>query len=81
MAVLIAEFSGHQPVTATFNLGEKKGAAQVEFAPVMPGKATAQLTAYNAHISKLNLAKRFPLNKVLLKRCAGGSGTGAAPAR
>src|SRR5688572_11569171 len=30
LAVLITEFSGHQPVTATFNLGEKKGAAQVE---------------------------------------------------
>ena len=79
MAVLITEFSGHQPVIATFNLGEKKGAAQVEFAPVMPGTGTAQLKAYNARISKLNLAKRFPLNKVLLKRCAGGSG--AAPAK
>lgn len=81
MAVLITEFSGHQPVSATFNLGERKGTAQVEFSPVMPGKATAQLTPYNAHISKLNLAKRFPLNKVLLKKCAGGSGAGAAPAR
>jgi hypothetical protein len=79
MAVLITEFSGHQPVIAMFNYGEKKGAAQVEFSPVMPGTATAQLKAYNAHISKLNLAKRFPLNKVLLKKCAGGSG--AAPAR
>ena len=69
MAVLITEFNGHQTVTASFNYGEKKGAAQVEFAPVMPGTATAQLKAYNAHISKLNLAKRFPLNKVLLKKC------------
>lgn len=72
MAVLFTEFSGHQPVIATFNLGEKKGAAQVEFASVTPGTATAQLKAYNPHISKLNLAKRFPLNKVLLKKCAGG---------
>ena len=72
MAVLITEFSGQQPSTATFNLGEKKGAAQVDFSPVMPGQATPQLTAYNARISKLNLAKRFPLNKVLLKKCAGG---------
>ena len=76
MAVLLTEFSGDQPVTATFNVGEKKGTAQVEFAPVMPGKATAQLAKYNAHISKLNLAKRFPLNKVPLKRCVG-----AAPAK
>jgi len=79
MAVLITEFSGQQPVTATFNLAEKKGVAQVEFAPVMPGKSNAQLNAYNARISKLNLARRFPLNKELLKKCAGGSG--AAPAR
>ena len=65
MAVLITEFDGHQPVTASFNYGEEKGAAQVEFAPVMPGTATA----YNAHISKLNLARRFPLNKVPLRKC------------
>jgi hypothetical protein len=71
MAVLITEFSGHQPVTITFNLGEKKGVAQIEFAPVMPGSLTAQGKAYNAHIAKLNLAKRFALNKVLLKKCAG----------
>ena len=79
MAVLITEFSGHQPVTATFNSGEKKGVAQVEFSPVMPGTPTAQLKAYNARISQLNLAKRFPLNNVLLKKCTGGSG--AMPAR
>jgi len=79
MAVLITEFSGHQPVIVSFNFGEKKGAAQIEFSPVMPGNATAQSRAYNAHISKLNLARRFPLNKVTLKKCAGGPG--AAPAR
>lgn len=71
MAVLITEFSGHQPVTATFNFGEKKGAAQLEFAPLLRGNANAQMKAYNAHISKLNLAKRFPLDKVALKMCAG----------
>ena len=69
MAVLITEFSGQQPVIATFNVGEKKGAAQLDFAPVMPGKATPPLTAYNARISKLDLARRFPLNKVALKKC------------
>ena len=73
MAVLLTEVSGHQPVTASFNVGEKKGVAQVEFAPVMPGKATPQQKAYNAHISKLNLAKRFPLDKVPLKKCAGAA--------
>ena len=61
---------------ATFNPGEKKAAADVEFSPVMPGKATAQHKAYNAHISKLNLARRFPLDKVVLTKCARG-----APAR
>jgi hypothetical protein len=68
--VAIAEFSGQQPVTAFFNANEKKGAAYVEYSPVMPGNQTAQSKAYNARISKLNLAKRFPLNKVPLKKCA-----------
>jgi hypothetical protein len=70
MAVLITEFNGQQPATATFNVGEKKGTAQVDFSPVMPGNATAQSKTYNSRISKLNLAKRFPLTKVLLKKCA-----------
>jgi len=70
MAVLITEFSGQQLVIVTFNVGEKKGVAQIGFAPVMPGKATAQLTAYNSHISKLALAKRFPLDKAMLRKCA-----------
>ncbi len=72
MAVLITEFSGHQAVTAIFNVGERKGVAQVEFSPVQPAASTAPGKAYNAHISKLNLAKRFPLNKVPLKKCPGG---------
>jgi hypothetical protein len=77
MAVLFTEFSGDQPVIATFNLGEKKGVARADFAPVMPtsGGVTPQLKAYNARISKLNLVKRFPLNKVVLKKC------GDAPAK
>jgi len=70
MAVLLTEFEGDQPVTATFNVREKRGTAQVEFAPVQPGKANAQLARYNAHISKLALAKRFALHQVPLKRCA-----------
>jgi hypothetical protein len=69
MAVLITEFDGQQPVTVIFNVDERKGSARAEFSPVMPGKATAQLSAYNARISKLKLATRFPLDKVLLKRC------------
>ena len=71
MAVLLTEFSGDQPATATFNVGEKRGTAQLDFAPVMPGKGTAQLAKYNAHISRLDLARRFPIDKVLLKRCPG----------
>ena len=74
MAVLLTEFSGDQPAVVTFNVGEKKGAAQVEFAPVMPGKGNAQQAKYNAHISKLNLAKRFPLDKMPLKKCAAAAG-------
>src|SRR5262245_13385108 len=37
MAVLITEFSGHQPVTVIFNLNEKRGVAQADFSPVQPG--------------------------------------------
>jgi len=71
MAVLLTEFSGEQPATVTFNVGEKKGAAVIEFSPVVPGKATPQSAKYNARITKLNLAARFPIAKVTLKRCAG----------
>jgi len=70
MAVLITESNGDQPVTATFNLREKRGVAQVEFAPVLPGKGNAQQAKYNAHMSKLDLARRFPLHQAALKRCA-----------
>lgn len=68
-AVLITEFNGHQPATMVFNAGEKKGVAQVGFSAVTPGKANAQLNAYNARIARLNLARRFPLNNVPLKKC------------
>jgi len=71
MAVAITEFSGHQPAIATFNPDEKKGMALLEFTQVSPGKPNPQLRAYNAHIAKLNLTKRFPLNRVLLKKCPG----------
>jgi hypothetical protein len=69
MAVLITEFSGQQPASVTFNYGEKKGVGFAEFAPVMPGARNAASSAYNAHIQKLNLAKRFPLDKMPLKKC------------
>jgi hypothetical protein len=69
MAVLITEFTGQQPLTATFNVNEKKGVAQVEFAPVQPGASNAQLRTYNARISKLNLARRYPLHALPLKKC------------
>jgi hypothetical protein len=79
MAVLITEFSGHQPVTVIFNLKEKRGVAQIEFAPVQPGATNAQGKLYNAHISKLNLARRFALDKALLKKCAGGTAATPSP--
>jgi hypothetical protein len=73
-AVLITEFDGQQPVTAVFNAGEKQGVAQVSFAPVQPGAAgNALLVAYNKRVTELNLARRFPLHEVPLKKC------GAAP--
>lgn len=68
-AVLITEFKGQQPATATFNAGEEKGVAQVEFSPVQPGRSNPAMAVYNARISGLNLAKRFPLDKVLLRQC------------
>ena len=69
--VAITEFSGHQPVTATFNAGEKKGAGLIEYAPVPASPRTNPAQkAYHARLSKLNLAKRFPLHNVPLKRCA-----------
>jgi hypothetical protein len=71
MAVAITKFNGHQPVTATFNADEKKGAAQLELAQVAPGKPNPQMQAYNAHIAKLNLIKRFPLDRVVMKKCPG----------
>lgn len=77
MAVLITEFDDQQPATMSFNVGEKKGVAQVEFSPLQPGQSNAQLAKYNARVSKLSLAKRFPLNKAPLKKCNGGSGGGA----
>jgi hypothetical protein len=71
-AVLITEFDGQQPVTATFNAAEKKGVAQMGFAPVQPGApSNPQLAAYNKRITQLNLAKRFPLDNVPLKKCTG----------
>lgn len=73
MAVLITESSGNQPVTVLFNLNERKGVAQADFAPVQPGATNPQGKLYNAHISKLNLARRFPLDKVPLKKCTGGT--------
>lgn len=68
-AVLITEFDGHQPVTVTFNAGEKKGVARADFVSVIKGQQTPQMKAYNAHIAKLDLAKRFPIAKVALKKC------------
>jgi hypothetical protein len=69
-AIAITEFSGNQPLLATFNHGEKKGVALVEMAvpgPDRPGAAASN--AMYAYFRKLNLAKRFPLHQVPLKKC------------
>jgi hypothetical protein len=33
-------------------------------------KGSAQQVRYNAHVSKLDLARRFPVHQAPLKRCA-----------
>jgi hypothetical protein len=78
-AVLITEFEGAQPVTATFNLNEKKGVAQLELGVPTPAHpANKVAAASNARLAKLNLRKRFPLQGVTLKRCPAG---GRSPGR
>jgi len=67
-AVAFAEFSGDQPVIATFNASEKKGVAQLAFGEPTPGPGP-MLAALNARYQKLNLVKRFPINKTPLKKC------------
>ena len=70
-AVLITEFEGAQPVTAMFNVNEKKGVAQLELGVPTPAHpANKVAAASNARLAKLGLRKRFPLQDVPLKRCA-----------
>ena len=85
MAVLITEFDGQQPVTASFNVGEKKGVAQVEFAPVMPGGNPSQ-AAYNARINAAQPCEALPpqqgaAQEVRWAQERAADGGGAAPAR
>ena len=47
-AVLITEFEGAQPVTATFNLNEKKGVAQLELGVPTPAHPLAEAHAFVA---------------------------------
>jgi hypothetical protein len=69
-AVLITEFEGAQPVTATFNVEEKKGVAQFELGVPTPAHpANKVAAAHNARLATLNLRKRFPLQAIALKRC------------
>lgn len=80
MAVLITEFDGQQPAMMFFNYKEKKGAGEIEFSPpVKPAPGNAQGAAYNARVTKLSLATRFPVEKQLLKKCAGDAGGAPAP--
>lgn len=69
-AVAITEFDGDQPLFATFNAGEKRGVALMEYSPIVPGPpGNKELTRMQAHLQKLNLAKRFPLGGAMLKKC------------
>ncbi len=72
MAQAITEFDGDQPVQVTFNVGEKKGAAQAELSSPVAGNVNAFGKALNARLAKLNLVKRFPLHQVPLKKCPAG---------
>ena len=72
--VLITEFEGAQPVTAMFNVNEKKGVAQLELGVPTPAHpANKVAAASNARLAKLGLRKRFPLQNVPLKRCPEGA--------
>jgi hypothetical protein len=76
-AVLITELEGAQPVTAMFNVNEKKGVAQLELGVPTPAHpANKVAAAHNARLTKLNLRKRFPLQNVPLKKCPAGRGSG-----
>ena len=50
-------------------LARRKGVGLVEYSPVTL-RPNAPVDAYNARILKLNLAKRFPLDRQPLKKCA-----------
>ena len=50
-------------------LARRKGVGLVEYSPVTL-RPNAPVDAYNARIMKLNLAKRFPMDRVPLKKCA-----------
>lgn len=70
MKVAISELGGDQPVSVTFNYQEKRGVALAEMAPPGPdARGNTALNALNARLRKLNLAKRFPLHQVPLKKC------------
>jgi hypothetical protein len=80
-AVAYAEFSGDQPMPITFNLRGKKGMAQVEFSPITRSPRPSPIDrALNAHLTKSNLAKRFPLDQVPLRRCAAVARTSGSAA-
>jgi hypothetical protein len=66
--VAIPEFESSQPFTVFFNDGEKKGTAKLQ---ILVGEESPNNAAYNALVrtgKKLNA--RFPLDNVVLKRCA-----------
>jgi hypothetical protein len=70
MQVAISDLGGDEPLSVTFNYQEKRGVALADVAipgPDRPGNTA--LNTLNARLRKLNLAKRFPLHQVALKKC------------
>jgi hypothetical protein len=71
-AVMITEFEGDQPVTAIFNYEEVEGAAMVDYT-VLEGQVNPYYAPMQERLKKLDLAGRFPLTGIALKRGPAGS--------
>jgi hypothetical protein len=65
--VALPDFDGSQPFTAFFNADEKKGVARLEIYFEMKGNLNPAVAKIQAAAKQL--AARFPLNNVPLKKC------------
>lgn len=66
--VALPDFDGSQPFTVYFNVDEKKGVTRVEIYTPMAGKLNPAVAKLQAAAKQL--ATRFPVNNVPLKKCA-----------